>query len=129
MTRAVLLDTHILLWLRTAPDRLSERERRAIVAAPCRYVSAVSLWEIALLIGLDRIENDSRFFVVPEGFDLLPITANHCHMLTGLPWHHRDPFDRMLIAQARTDSLLLLTRDSKIIAYGRDGAATANLAQ
>jgi PIN domain nuclease of toxin-antitoxin system len=127
MTMAILIDTHILLWLRAAPDRLTENERRAIEKAPCRYISAVSSWEIATLIGLDRIENDHRLFDLPMGFDLLPVTPGHCKTLLELPSLHRDPFDRMLIAQARTDALLLLTRDSKIISYGRAGAATANL--
>jgi len=60
---------------------------------------------------------------------LLPIAPAHCRELLRLPAVHKDPFDRMLIAQARADALLLITRDSQIIAYGRAGASTANLAQ
>jgi PIN domain nuclease of toxin-antitoxin system len=129
VTQAVLLDTHILLWLRLAPERLTGGERRAIDAAPCRYVSAVSLWEIAILIGLGRIADDPRLFDLPRGLALLPIGPAHCRELLTLPALHKDPFDRMLIAQARADSLLLITRDDKITAYGRAGAATANLVQ
>ena len=124
MRMPVLLDTHILLWLRVAPDRLTGGERRAVDIAPCRYVSAVSLWEIAILVGLDRIEDDPRLFDLPTGFDLLPVTPTHCRAVVELPQLHRDPFDRMLIAQARTDKLLLLTRDNQILAYGRAGAIT-----
>lgn len=118
MKKAVLLDTHILLWLRAEPDRLSAAERRAIDSAPCRYVSAVSFWEIALLIGLERIDGDPRLFTVPQGIELLPVRPDHCRTLLDLPRLHRDPFDRMLIAQARTDGLALLTRDSNILGYG-----------
>jgi PIN domain nuclease of toxin-antitoxin system len=129
MSRAVLLDTHIFLWLRLAPERLTAGERRAIDNAPCRYISAVSLWEIAILIGLGRVENDPRLLDPPGGIDLLAIDAAHCRELLGLPVLHKDPFDRMLIAQARADSLLLITRDAQITAYGRAGAAIANLVQ
>jgi len=62
-----------------------------------------------------------------SGIDVLGIGPRHCETLLGLPGIHKDPFDRMLIAQARTDGLLLITRDSQIIAYGKAGATTANL--
>jgi PIN domain nuclease of toxin-antitoxin system len=129
MTQAVLLDTHILIWLRLAPERLTPAERRAIDIAPCRYVSAVTLWEIAILIGLGRIESSPRLFDLPDGIEFLAITASHCRELLDLPSIHKDPFDRMLISQARADRLLLVTRDSQITAYGKAGANTANLAQ
>ena len=125
--KAVLLDTHIFLWLRIAPDRLNTGERRAIDHAPFRYVSALSFWEIAILVSLDRIESNPNLFTLPDGIELLPVLPQHCRTLLDLPPLHRDPFDRMLIAQARTDDLLLLTRDTKIIAYGKAGAVTANL--
>ena len=125
--KAVLLDTHIFLWLRITPDRLSRAERHAIDTASCRYVSAATFWEIGILIGLNRLEAHPGLFILPNGIDLLPIQPQHCQSVINLPPLHRDPFDRMLIAQARTDDLLLLTRDSKIIGYGRQGATTANL--
>ena len=122
MIAALLVDTHLVLWARIAPERLKPGERRALDDAPSCYVSAVSLWEIAILMALDRVARDERLFAVPDGFDLLPVLPDHCRALLALPRRHRDPFDRMLIAQARAERLALLTRDSAIIAYGAAGA-------
>jgi len=127
MSKALLLDTHIFLWMRAEPAKLTEQERSLIDAAPRRTVSVVSFWEIGLLISLGRIENDPRLFTLPHGVELLPILPGHCQELIGLPQIHRDPFDRMLIVQARVESLMLVTRDAKITNYGRDGATTAVL--
>jgi PIN domain nuclease of toxin-antitoxin system len=85
-------------------------------------MSAVSLWEIAILMALDRVARDPRLLAVPDGFDLLPVLPDHCKALVALPLRHRDPFDRMLIAQARAERLALLTRDRAIIGYGAAGA-------
>lgn len=125
MPKAVLLDTHIFLWIRAEPGKLIKQERMAIDAAPRRMVSMVSLWEIALLISLGRIDSDPRLFTLPLGVESLPILPSHCQELTSLPQVHRDPFDRMLIAQARIENLVLVTRDSKIASYGQAGAAIA----
>jgi len=119
---ALLVDTHLVLWARIAPERLKPGERRALDDARSCYVSAVSLWEIAILMAADRVARDERLFAVPDGFDLLPVLPDHCRALLALPRRHRDPFDRMLIAQARAERLALLTRDSAIIAYGAAGA-------
>lgn len=117
MSKSILLDTHIYIWMRTCPERLLSTERRLIDNAVIRYVSAVSLWEIALLIGLGRIDNDPRLLTPSPGIDLLPVEPGHCEALLSLPFLHRDPFDRMLIAQARADGLTLVTRDAKIREY------------
>jgi PIN domain nuclease of toxin-antitoxin system len=119
---AVLVDTHLVLWARIAPGRLTTGERRTLDDARSCYVSAVTLWEIAILMALDRIGQDQRLLAVPDGFDLLPVLPDHCEALVALPRLHRDPFDRMLIAQARAEHLALLTRDRAIIAYGAAGA-------
>ncbi|CAA7618612.1 type II toxin-antitoxin system VapC family toxin [Magnetospirillum sp. UT-4] len=122
MSKAVLLDTHMVLWLRADPGRLTATERRLIDRAPRRHVSAVTFWEIALLVGAGRIEDDPRLYDLPGGLELLPVAPEHCRLIAELPSIHRDPFDRMLIAQARAEDLLLLSRDAKIRDYGRAGA-------
>lgn len=128
MNRSLLLDTHILLWLRGPPGLLNDGERRLLDQAPVRYVSAVSLWELAILSSLGRVPADDRLYTLPQGLELLPVEGRHCRELSSLPRIHRDPFDRMLIAQARADDLVLLTRDAKILGYGADGATCANAA-
>jgi PIN domain nuclease of toxin-antitoxin system len=126
LTAAILVDTHILLWVRIAPERLTESERGVLDTARFRFVSSATLWEIAILIGLNRVARDERLLDIPEGFDLLPIRPEHCKALTTLPKLHRDPFDRMLIAQARLEDLPLLTRDASIVGYGPRGAKIAS---
>ena len=111
--------------MRAEPGKLTDQERTAIDTAPRRAVSIVSLWEIALLISLGRIADDPRLFMSPQGVELLPLRPSHCQELVRLPHHHRDPFDRMLIAQARIEGQALLTRDAKIASHGRAGASLA----
>ncbi len=117
MSRGLLVDTHILIWMRAAPDRLLDSERRLLDAAPTRFVSAASFWEIGILIGLGRIANEARLYEVPQGFDLLSITPAHCRDLSGLPPIHRDPFDRMLIAQSTIEGITLITADQTVARY------------
>ena len=122
MTLPVLLDTHIVLWARLAPDKLSPVERATILAAPRRYISAVSAWEIAILMALGRVPRDSQLVGdVPSGFETLDISQRHACELLALPPLHRDPFDRMLIAQARSEQFALLTRDRQIARYADAG--------
>jgi PIN domain nuclease of toxin-antitoxin system len=127
LTTSILIDTHIVVWMRTAPQRLTEGERRTLDTARSRRVSAVTLWEIAILMGLGRVGGDERLLDVPSGFELLPVRPDHCKVLLALPPRHRDPFDRMLIAQARFENLSLLTRDRAIIDYGSEGAPVLSL--
>jgi PIN domain nuclease of toxin-antitoxin system len=114
----VLIDTHIFLWSRTQPERLTHGELRAIDVATIRYVSAVTLWEFGILLSLGRIEPHERLMEIPEGYNLLPISPDHCKAFATLPLHHRDPFDRMLVAQAKGERVPLLTRDRAMTAYG-----------
>jgi len=93
---ALLVDTNLVLWARIAPERLTTGEQRALDDARSCYVSAVSLWEIAILMALGRIAQDQRLLTVPDGFDLLPVLPDHCKALVALPQLHRDPFDGML---------------------------------
>lgn len=126
MTAPVLLDTQILLWMRLSPTKMDAAEQHAIDAAVLRYVSAVSLWEIAVLLQLGKIrapssEAEDALLTVPRGFGLLGVTPEHCRSYRGLPLRHRDPFDRMLIAQARVEEAVLIARDSEIRSYEQDG--------
>ena len=84
------------------------------------FLSAVSLWEIWLKISLNklRLPQDFETRLTAERFENLPLIAAHTRRVSTLPWHHRDPFDRMLIAQAQTENLLLLTADEIATRYG-----------
>jgi len=114
---AILVDTHYVIWQRTKPLLLTTAERDILDNAVIRHVSIVSIWEIAMLQGLGRLPVDPLLLEVPPGFDLLPVRLPHCRAYAGLPLHHRDPFDRMLVAQARSENLTLVTRDRPMQAY------------
>jgi PIN domain nuclease of toxin-antitoxin system len=114
---SLLADTHYVIWLRTEPQRLTGGERRVLDEADNRYVSLVTLWEIAILIGRGRIPGSAEWLEIPKGFELLPIRLQHCRALLGLPPLHGDPFDQMLVAQARSEQVPLLTRDHRMSAY------------
>jgi PIN domain nuclease of toxin-antitoxin system len=114
---AILVDTHYIIWQRTKPGSLTAAERDILDNAVIRQVSIVSIWEIAMLQGLGRVPVDPRLLEVPSGFDLLPVRLPHCQAYAGLALHHRDPFDRMLVAQARSENLTLVTRDRPMQAY------------
>ncbi len=122
MNGGVLLDRHIFVWARLRPQRLSAGESRTLDDALVRYVSVVNLWEIAILQSLRRLETDPELLQVPDEFDLLPVLPAHCSLCAGLPMHHRDPFDRMLVAQACSERVPLLSRDKRIEAYGAEAA-------
>jgi PIN domain nuclease of toxin-antitoxin system len=116
----LIVDTHILLWARTEPERLTAGEQNILLSAHIRYVSVVCLWEFTILMGLGRIETNKRLLDVPSGYDLLPISPDHCKAVLDLSRHHRDPFDRMLIAQAKSEGVPLLTRDRRVAAYSAE---------
>jgi PIN domain nuclease of toxin-antitoxin system len=117
VTSPILVDTHFILWLRVAPRQLTRGERAVLDNAPSRHVSIVSLWEIAIMVTVGRIPPDDHLLETPVGFDLLPVRETHCKAYAALPMHHRDPFDRMLIAQAQSEQVPLLTRDRRMTAY------------
>lgn len=115
---ALLLDTHALLWWQTDSERLSVAARK-LIADPSSviFVSAASAWEIAIKTKLGRLNNApqaaERFaeLLAADGFIHLPITHHHALCAGGLPQAHRDPFDRILAAQAICDGLILVTVD------------------
>lgn len=84
------------------------------------FVSAVSLWEIWLKesLGKLRLPLDFEAKMAAESFESLPLSAKHARRVALLPWHHRDPFDRMLVAQAQAENLILLTADNHLTPYG-----------
>jgi PIN domain nuclease of toxin-antitoxin system len=123
----VLLDTHILAWYLSGDIR-TPRAAKTMLADPetDACYSMASLWEVAIKVGLDRRQRDPMPAAAAELRDyadeaqlrLLDITLSHVSAAGSLPWHHRDPFDRMLVAQAQVDGLILLTADQLLQAYG-----------
>jgi PIN domain nuclease of toxin-antitoxin system len=116
----LLLDTHALLWWLDDHPTLSKKARAAIAdGGNPVFVSAVTIWEIRIKQGLGKLTLPAEFRKVldAQAFESLPITADHAHRLAELPDHHRDPFDRMLVAQAMTEKLVLVTRDPDIVRY------------
>jgi len=116
----LLLDTHALLWALQAPHRLSQRARRELEdAGNDVLVSAVSPWEIEIKVALGRLmlQGDLRGEADRFGFAELPVRFVHAAGLRALPALHRDPFDRMLVAQARHEGLTIVTRDEQIARY------------
>lgn len=118
----VLLDTHVFLWAIGEPDALRPRLRRLLEDADTDvYVSAASVWEAAVKRKLGRLDVDPSVDLVDaiseSGFEELSISARHAARSADLPDIHRDPFDRMLIAQALEEDLLLATVDDKVTEY------------
>ena len=124
MAAARLLDTQLLLWLAISPERLprwliTQLENRKTIA----LFSVASLWEVAIKTSLNKpgFAVDAaqlRQGLLREGFQELPIEAEHCLAVHQLPWLHRDPFDRLLVAQAISNELELLTADRMLEGYG-----------
>lgn len=116
-----LLDTHALLWALESPEELA-RAARVAVASPrsAVFVSAASVWEISIKGALKKLSvpPDLIHAIETVGFSELPITAFHAERAGNLPLHHTDPFDRMLVAQAQAEGLILVTRDVNIPRYG-----------
>ena len=116
----LLLDTHAFLWWLSDWDEIAETTRDAIADPENEvFVSAVSGWEIAIKKAKGRlVAPDSLSAVVRQKhFEHLPLTFEHAESAAVLPPHHRDPFDRMLVAQAQGDGLVLVTRDARIPLY------------
>ena len=117
----LLLDTHALVWWLSDVSRLSQAARAAI-AEPRNdiFVSAISGWEIAVKRAKGRMTAPDHLSAMVEerGFNHLPLTFHHAEQAGLLPMHHRDPFDRLLVAQAQAEGLVLVTRDARIPCYG-----------
>lgn len=119
----LLLDTHLLLWAAGDPDRLSPTARSMIESPDNElFFSAASLWEIAIKRGLDRpdFQVDSRVLrrgLLDNGYKELQITSEHAVAVEGLPPIHKDPFDRILVAQATVEGITLITSDAVVKHY------------
>ncbi len=116
----LLLDTHVLVWWLEENRRLTKPARQAIDSADEVAVSVASIWELSLKVarGMLQTPNDLEEQLEKNRFRVLPVTLHHAIASTRLPKHHRDPFDRMLIAQAQIESLTLLSVDKQQMSYG-----------
>ena len=119
MSVRVLLDTHLLLWALASPSKMPAVASRMINDEDI-YVSAASIWEISIKISLGKMRGDPREVIEaldPAGFRSLPITREHAARVFVLPPIHKDPFDRMLVAQALSEPMILLTNDAALAGY------------
>jgi PIN domain nuclease of toxin-antitoxin system len=117
----VLLDTHLFIWSVTGDRKLKPGLRTYLASAEAVYVSAASIWEIAIKVRLGKIDGDLEELVAAinsSGFLELAVTARHAAAVAKLPMHHSDPFDRLLLAQAFSEPLRLLTADKVLERYG-----------
>jgi PIN domain nuclease of toxin-antitoxin system len=117
----LLLDTHVLLWW-LADDLSLGEEARADISDPDSsvFVSAATVWEISIKQALGKLEAPSDLLrqIELNHFEPLSITVSHAYTAGALPRHHEDPFDRMLVAQAMRENLVILTRDQRMSHYG-----------
>ena len=116
----MLLDTHVFLWWRMDAPQLEEAARSALTDVRNEiFISAAVAWEIVIKRALGKLEfhGDVRAAIHEEGFAALPIRVEHCDALAALPPLHRDPFDRVLIAQAVTERMTLVTHDEQVKRY------------
>lgn len=119
----ILLDTHILLWCLQGSKRLSAHAINMIQNADEVYASIASFWEIAIKLSLGKLKIDVEFMelesiIINSGYEILPIETAHTVELSSLPHIHRDPFDRMLVAQSIAVPLRLITSDPELPRYG-----------
>lgn len=120
----LLLDTHVLLWALALDPRLGPRARVAIESeAEAVHVSMASIWEVAIKSGIGKLDADPAEIagaIEASGFVMLPIRLPHLLAVHKLPQRegHRDPFDRLLVAQAREEGLTLVSRDARLSGYG-----------
>jgi PIN domain nuclease of toxin-antitoxin system len=116
----ILLDTHLLLWALGSPLKLSKETRRLIDTSGV-YASAASIWEISIKASLGKIDADPDEVLdalEPAGLSILPILGEHAAKVAKLPLRHKDPFDRILVAQALSEPMILLTNDQALAGYG-----------
>ncbi len=119
----LLLDTHTLIWFLNGDKKLSEKAKTTIENLDnTKLVSIASIWEIAIKISLDKLRFSKGFkhligLIEENGFETLPISTEHAIIVSTLEFIHRDPFDRLLVAQSMNNSLTIITRDDNIKKY------------
>lgn len=120
----LLLDTHTILWFVDGSPRLSSAAKRIIEDSNSQsFVSIASLWEIGIKIGLKRLRIDVSIgdfvatMVERNGFELLPVNVAHIVKVASLPFHHRDPFDRTIVAQCRVENFSVVSADAAFDGY------------
>ena len=118
-----LLDTHALIWFLNGDKNLSAKARKAIESNEAiNFVSILSLWEIAIKISLNRLDLKTSFEnigveIINNNFQMLPITFQDTLVLSSLPLHHRDPFDRLLISQGINNKFTIISKDEYFESY------------
>jgi PIN domain nuclease of toxin-antitoxin system len=118
---SLLLDTHVLLWSLGDVGRLSPAAQEAIVSGGVPvHVSSASIWEIAIKRRSGKLKAPANLVaqIAEARFEELPISHQHADLAGALPLHHRDPFDRMIVAQARCEGMTIISCDERIAAYG-----------
>ena len=119
---AVLIDTHTLIWFLNKNDQLSSKALDAIENTAIVYVSMASLWEISIKTSIGKLTINGSFESVLEdlsenNIQILPITFSHLNIQNGLKWHHRDPFDRLIVSQAIFEGYDIVSKDEILDAY------------
>lgn len=118
-----ILDTHTLIWFLNGDDKLSKRAKETVEDQNnAKSVSIASIWEIAIKISLDKFKFEQGFkkflnLIDENGFEIIPISFDHALTVSTLKFNHRDPFDRLIIAQAMTDNATIITKDNQIEKY------------
>jgi PIN domain nuclease of toxin-antitoxin system len=119
----LLLDTHVLLWMIASKDRIGKKTQIQLESTVTLWVSSASLFEISIKYSLGKLALPSKpVDYLPSRLDRmqireLPVTSHHSYKVAELPWHHRDPFDRLLLAQSAVEKYPLVTADDQLFAY------------
>jgi PIN domain nuclease of toxin-antitoxin system len=123
-----LLDTHTFLWFVEGSPQLSSAARHLIESSTTvNFLSVASIWEMAIKVSLGKLTLRLPFaqyvshYLTTNGFTLLPISIEHTALVSTLPFHHRDPFDRLIVVQALVERMALISRDTALDAYGVTG--------
>jgi PIN domain nuclease of toxin-antitoxin system len=118
-----ILDTHTVIWFLNGDDKLSIKSKKLIENQDnLKFVSIATIWEIAIKISLGKFKFDNGFkkfldLIEDNGFEIIPISFDHALTVSTLDFIHRDPFDRLIISQAITDNLTIITKDEYIEKY------------